>query len=204
MPAVDCKHPLSTMDNAARRGRMRPLHGNAIPRTRSPMETPEGLLARLDALGIEARTVRHPPVFTVAESQALRPDLPGGHSKNLFLKPAKGEGPFLLLVLEEERRASVNALVRAAGAPRSAFAEAEHLRTQLGVEPGSVTPFGMVNARPGAVRVVFDQGLMEGFEWVNFHPLTNTMTTAIRPADMLRFLRGLGHEPALLAVPEAG
>lgn len=168
------------------------------------METPEGLLARLAALGIEARTVSHPPVFTVAESQALRPDLPGGHAKNLFLKPAKGEGPFLLAVLEEERRVSVNALGRAVGLPRVAFADAPALMEQLGVEPGSVTPFGLVNAFPGAVRVVFDRALMEGFDWVNFHPLTNTMTTAIRPAEMLRFLRQLGHEPALVTVPPAG
>jgi len=168
------------------------------------METPQGLLARLAALGIEARTVSHPSVFTVAESQALRPDLPGGHAKNLFLKPAKGEGPFLLAVLEEARRVSVNALARVAGAPRVAFADAPALLAQLGVEPGSVTPFGLVNAAPGAVRVVFDRHLMEGFEWVNLHPLTNTMTTAIRPAELLRFLRHLGHDPALLDVPEAG
>jgi Ala-tRNA(Pro) deacylase len=166
------------------------------------METPAGLLARLAALGIEARSVAHPAVFTVAESRDLRPALPGGHSKNLFLKPAKAEGPYLLAVLEEARRVSVNALVRAAGAPRSAFADAAALLAQLGVEPGSVTPFGLVNATPGAVRVVFDRHLMEDFEWVNFHPLTNTMTTSIRPGDLLRFLRHLGHAPELVEVPE--
>lgn len=163
-------------------------------------ETPEGLLARLDALGIEHRTVTHPPVFTVEESKALRPDLPGGHSKNLFLKPQKGEGPFLLAVLEEDRTLSVNALARTVGAPKVRFGGADELMAQLGVIPGAVTPFGMVNARPGAVRVVFDAGLMEGFDWVNFHPLTNAMTTAIRPADLLRFLRGLGHAPEVVAL----
>jgi Ala-tRNA(Pro) deacylase len=165
-------------------------------------ETPEGLLARLAAAGIEAPTVSHPPVFTVAESRALRPALPGGHCKNLFLQPAKGPGPYLLVVLEEGRQVSVNAVVRAAGAPRMAFAEAAALRAELGVEPGSVTPFGLVNAAPGSVRAVFDRQLMEGFDWVHMHPLTNTMTTAIRPAELLRFLRGLGHAPELLDVPE--
>jgi Ala-tRNA(Pro) deacylase len=164
-------------------------------------ETPTGLLARLDALGIEHRTVSHPPVFTVEESKALRPDLPGGHSKNLFLKPQKAEGRFLLAVLQEDRRVSVNALVRAIAMPRMAFAPPEDLRTQLGVEPGSVTPFGLVNAAPGIVRPVFDRGLMEGHDWVNFHPLTNAMTTAIRPADLLRFLRQLGHDPELMDPP---
>ena len=159
-------------------------------------ETPEGLLARLDAMGIEARTTRHPPVFTVAESQALRGRLEGGHSKNLFLRPKTG--PFLLAVLEEERRISVNALARAVGSPRVAFADGEALMAQLGVEPGSVTPFGLVNAAPGAVRAVFDQHLMQGFEWVNFHPLTNTATTTIRPEALLRFLRSLGHAPEVV------
>ncbi len=164
-------------------------------------ETPETLLARLNALGIECRTVRHPPVFTVEESKALRPELPGGHSKNLFLKPQKGEGPFLLAVLEEDRRVSVNALARSLSIPRVAFGSPEELMEQLGVPPGSVTPFGLVNARPGAVRPVFDRGLMEDFEWVNFHPLTNSMTTAIRPEGLLRFLRSLGHDPEVVDIP---
>ncbi len=165
-------------------------------------ETPEGLLARLEALGIEHRTVTHPPVFTVEESKALRPELPGGHSKNLFLKPQKGDGPFLLAVLEEDRKVSVNALARGLGAPKVSFGSAEDLMAQLGVIPGAVTPFGMVNARPGAVRVVFDAGLMHGHAWVNFHPLTNAMTTGIRPGDLVRFLEGLGHAPEVVAIPE--
>ncbi len=166
-------------------------------------ETPESLLARLAALGIEARTVSHPPVFTVEESKALRPDLPGGHSKNLFLKPSKGEGAFILAVLEEDRRVSVIALARAIEAAKVSFADAAALMAHLGVEPGSVTPFGLVNAAPGAVRPVFDRHLMEDFEWVNFHPLTNAMTTAIRPAELLRFLRHLGHAPEVVEVPQA-
>ena len=165
-------------------------------------ETPDSLLARLAAMGIEARTVTHQPVFTVAESQSLRGSLPGGHSKNLFLRPARGgPGPHLLAVLQEDRQVSVNALARAAGAGRVEMAPAEDLRRLLGVEPGSVTPFGMVNAPPGAVRVVLDAGLIQGHSWVHFHPLVNSMTTAIRPADLLRFLEGLGHRPELLEVP---
>ncbi len=159
-------------------------------------ETPAGLLARLAALGIRARTTEHPPVFTVTESQALRGVLPGGHAKNLFLKPKAG--PFLLVVLEEDAKVSVNALGRAVGLGRVSFGSAEELYAQLGVEPGSVTPFGMVNAAPGAVRLVFDQHLMQGFEQVNFHPLTNTATTTLSPAELLRFLASLGHEATML------
>jgi Ala-tRNA(Pro) deacylase len=165
-------------------------------------ETPEGLLARLAALGIETTTVTHPPVFTVAESQALRGTLNGGHSKNLFLRPAKGSpGPYLLAVLEENRQVSVNALARAAAAGRVEMAPAEALWAMLGVEPGSVTPFGMVNAAPGEVRLVIDGGLLRDHEWVHFHPLVNSMTTAIRPADLLRFLASLGHAPEVLDLP---
>jgi len=165
------------------------------------METPETLLARLSALGIEARTTQHAAVFTVAESQALRGQLPGGHAKNLFLKPKAGA--FLLAVLQEDRQVSVNALGRAAGVGRVSFGTAEELLTQLGVTPGSVTPFGLVNARPGGVQVVFDRGLMQDHEWVNFHPLVNTATTTIRPADLLRFLESLGHQPVLLDLDSA-
>jgi len=164
-------------------------------------ETPEGLLARLVALGIEARTTTHPPVFTVAESQALRGALPGGHSKNLFLRPVRGEGPYLLAVLEEGRRLSVNALARAAGAGRVEMAPAEALRAVLGVEPGSVTPFSLVNAAPGVVRVVVDAALLDGHAWIHFHPLVNSMTTAIRPTDLLRFLEGRGHRVQKLDPP---
>jgi Ala-tRNA(Pro) deacylase len=133
-------------------------------------ETPAGLLARLEALGIETTTTTHAPVFTVAESQALRGTLRGGHSKNLFLRPAKAApGPHLLAVLEENRQISVNALARAAG----------------------------------AVRIVLDAGLLREHDWVHFHPLVNSMTTAIRPADLLRFLASLGHRPEVLELPAA-
>ena len=161
-------------------------------------ETPEGLLARLDAAGIAAQTHHHPPVFTVAESRALRGDLPGGHTKNLFLKPVKGAGPFLLATLAEDRQVSVNALARLADAGKVTMASAEELLAVLGVPPGSVTPFGLVNAAPGAVRFVMDRDLAEGFERIWVHPLTNAASTGIAPADLLRFLAACGHSASLV------
>ncbi|MDB5414977.1 MAG: YbaK/prolyl-tRNA synthetase associated region [Rubritepida sp.] len=166
------------------------------------METPEGLLARLSAAGIETRTVYHPAVFTVAESQSLRGELPGGHSKNLFLAPAKGGGPFALAVLEEARKVSVNALARAAGWGKVTMASAEALQATLGVTPGSVTPFGLVNAAPSEIRVLLDAALADAAGLVWFHPLVNTASTGIRPADLLRFLRGLGHDVAVLPLAD--
>ena len=166
-------------------------------------ETPEGLLARLSAMGITARTTTHPPLHTVAESKALRGSLPGAHAKNLFLRP-KMPGPFLLVVLEEDRSISVNALLRRLGVGRGQFASEAELFAELGVRPGAVTPFGLVNAAPGRVRVVIDQALVEGVETVHFHPLVNTATIALAPADLLRFLRALGHEPEVLDLTSEG
>jgi Ala-tRNA(Pro) deacylase len=167
-------------------------------------ETPDGLLARLAAAGIAAQTRHHPPVFTVAQSRELRGDLPGGHTKNLFLKPAKGDGPYLLATLEEARQVSVNALARLAGAGKVTMASAEELVATLGVPPGAVTPFGLVNAAPGAVRFVMDRHLAEGFGRIWVHPLTNAASTGLAPADLLRFLAGLGHPATLLDFPATG
>ena len=166
-------------------------------------ESPEGLLARLAAAGIAAETRHHPPVFTVAESQDLRGELPGGHTKNLFLKPAKGAGPFLLATLKEDRQVSINALARLAGAGKVSMASAAELEATLGVPPGSVTPFGLVNAAPGTVRFVLDRHLAEDFDRIWVHPLTNAASTGLAPADLLRFLAGIGHQATLLELDHA-
>jgi Ala-tRNA(Pro) deacylase len=164
-------------------------------------ETPEGLLARLAAAGIAAETRHHRPVFTVAESRDVNAELPGGHTKNLFLRPAKGDGPFLLATLEADRQVSVNALARLAGAGRVSMASAEELAATLGVPPGSVTPFGLVNAAPGSVRFAMDRYLAEDCDRIWVHPLTNAASTGLAPADLLRFLAGLGHPATLLDFP---
>ena len=165
------------------------------------METPEGLLARLDAAGMATRLVRHAAVFTVAESHALRGGLPGRHAKNLFLREVKADLP-CLAVLEEGRQVSVNALARAAGWGKVAMADAGALQAMLGVTPGSVTPFGLVNAAPGSVRVALDAALAEAEDLVWFHPLVNTASIGLKPADLLGFLHGLGHAVGILRLPD--
>lgn len=159
--------------------------------------TPEGLLARLDALGVAHRTVDHAAVFTVVESQALRGALPGVHSKNLFLR--RREGGFALAVLEEHRQVSVNALARLAGWGRVQMGSADELRAALGVEPGSVTPLALVNAAPGSVAVALDAALVAA-ETAWFHPLVNTRSTGLAGAELLRVLREWGHAPQVLQV----
>jgi Ala-tRNA(Pro) deacylase len=157
--------------------------------------TPEELFARLEALGIRTRTVSHPPVFTVEEAKALRGELPGGHVKNLFLRNKKGA--MWLVVAEEDRRIDLKALGERLGAGKVSFGSPERLMEHLGVIPGAVTPFGLINDRAAAVQPVVDKALL-AHDPVNVHPLTNEMTTAIAPNDLLRFIESCGHRPRIL------
>jgi Ala-tRNA(Pro) deacylase len=153
------------------------------------------LFAYLLALGIPTTTVRHPPVFTVAEAKHLRGAVAGAHTKNLLLTDKKGG--LWLIVAEEDRPIALNALHRRLGFGRLSFAGAETLKAALGVEPGSVTPFAAINDRRGQVAVVLDAGLL-GAARINVHPLANTATTAIRPDDLLAFFNACGHPPRIL------
>ena len=157
--------------------------------------TPEELFARLDALGITHRTYSHPPVFTVAEATALRGSLPGGHCKSLFLKDKKGG--FWLAVMLEERRIDLKKLALQLEAPRFSFGGAADLYAVLGVRPGSVTPFALVNDVERRVTPVFDAAMLE-HDLLNYHPLANDRTTAVAPADLLRFIAAAGHVPRII------
>ena len=162
------------------------------------MLNPQQLFARLETLGITPRTVEHPPVFTVEEAKALRGDLPGHHIKNLFLRNKKEE--MWLVVALEDRAIDLKRLGEALGAGRLSFGSPDRLRRHLGVEPGSVTPFALVNDDAHVVRLALDRGLAEGGP-VNAHPLVNTMTTAIAIGDLLRLLEATGHAPDWLDFP---
>ena len=157
--------------------------------------SPDQLFAHLEGLGIRTRTVQHPPVFTVDEAKALRGDLPGAHIKNLFLRNKKGE--MWLVVAEESRPIDLKALGERLGAGRLSFGSAERLMTHLGVAPGAVTPFALINDRSGQVKVAIDKTVLEQ-DPVNCHPLTNDRTTAIAPRDLLVFLERSGHKPLVL------
>jgi Ala-tRNA(Pro) deacylase len=156
---------------------------------------PETLLAWLDDLGIPSHTVEHPAVYTVEQARLHRLDMQGGFSKNLFVRNKKGR--MWLLVLEESRQVRLKELAQQLGAGRFSFGSAERLERWLGVEPGSVTPFGVVNDPGGEVTVVVDAGLL-ALGTLHFHPLVNTMTTAIAAADLLRFLEASGHPPRVV------
>lgn len=162
--------------------------------------TPEALFALLDGLGIAHATVAHEPVHRVSESRDLKAGIPGGHSKNLFLKDKRGR--LFLVVAEAEARIDLKRLHGPLGATgRLSFGSPELLYERLGVRPGSVTPFGLVNDRNGTVAVILDAGLM-GHDPVNFHPLHNGATTAVAPGDLIRFLEAIAHPPRVMALPE--
>ena len=163
---------------------------------RSPL-TPDALFARLDALGIAHRTYSHPPVFTVEEAKSLRGSLPGGHCKSLFLKDKKA-GLWLVVALEE-CRVDLKGLADRLGAPRFSFGSAELLHEVLGVRPGSVTPFAAINDSASRVAVVLQRAML-AHEPLNYHPLENDRTTAIAPADLVRFLEACGHPPRILDI----
>ena len=159
--------------------------------------THDDLFNRFKALGIEAMTRNHPPVYTVDEAQALRGEIPGGHCKNLFLKDDKGN--IWLIVCLEEANIDLKAAPAKIGSRRLSFGKPELLREVLGVEPGSVTPFGLINDTAQRVNVVLDAQMM-AHELLNYHPLENTATTTIRSADLVTFVRSCGHEPKIVAV----
>jgi Ala-tRNA(Pro) deacylase len=142
--------------------------------------------------------VRHPPLYTVAESQALRGEIAGGHTKNLFLKDKKDN--YFLVTVEEEAVVDLKQIHHLIGAAsRVSFGKPEALMELLGVVPGGVTVFGLVNDTAGRVKVVLDETLM-AHETINAHPLTNDATTSISSADLLKFVRATGHEPQILKV----
>ncbi len=162
-----------------------------------PAELPtsaEGLLGRLRELGIKTETVRHPPVFTVEEAKAQRGELPGSHIKNLFLRNKKGA--MWLVTCLEDRQIDLKALGTALEAGRFSFGSAERLMTYLGVLPGAVTPFAVINDKDAHVQVVLDRGLLD-HDPINAHPLVNDMTTAIAAQDLIRFLEAVGHPPRI-------
>ena len=159
--------------------------------------TPAELLAFLDRLNIAHATVTHPPLFTVTDSQTLRGTIPGGHTKNLFLKD-KGDALWLV-VAEEDAVIDLKTLHQRIGSKRLSFGSADLLGEVLGVPPGSVTPFAAINDTAGRVTVILDQAMM-AHETLNFHPLINTMTTSIHREAFPAFLRATNHPPRILPV----
>jgi len=169
-----------------------------IPELPPPDEREAALYRRFSELGIAWLTHAHAPVFTVEEARALRGSLPGLHTKNLFLEDRKGR--FWLVVAREELTVDLNALAKLIPAPRFSFGKTGDLIAFLGIAPGSVNPFTVMNDHNNRVTVVLDEELARGGT-VNFHPMRNDRTTAISSHALIRFLEATGHRPILATLP---
>ena len=171
------------------------------------MKTRTDLLAFFETLGVAAVTRDHPAVFRVEEGEELKRAIPGVHTKNLFLKDAKGQ--LWLISAEGHAQIDLKRLHTVIGSARLSFGAPELMQATLGVTPGSVTAFGLINDTERRVRFVLDRTLAEA-DLVNFHPLTNTATTTISREGFRRFLAALGVEPmvvdfaAMAVVEDAG
>jgi Ala-tRNA(Pro) deacylase len=159
------------------------------------MKTRDDLLAFLAAHKIQQTTYDHPAVFTVGESGAIKQDIPGAHTKNLFLKDARDQ--LWLISAEGHAQIDLKRLHTVIGSARLSFGNAQLMEETLGVTPGSVTAFGLINDTERRVRFVLDRTLAEA-EQVNFHPLTNTATTTIGRDGFRTFLAALGIEPLVV------
>jgi Ala-tRNA(Pro) deacylase len=153
-------------------------------------EPEKQLFALLGGLGLAWRNTTHIPVFTVAQSAQVKTGILGGHTKNLFMKDKKGQ--LVLVSAHAESQLPLNQLHRVLGTQRLSFTDAPLLWDALGVTPGSVTGFALMNDRGGRVRFVADEALL-AFETLNFHPLRNDMTVSIGRADFLAFAEATGH-----------
>jgi len=155
--------------------------------------TSDGLFARLQDLGIDFVNHEHPPLRTVAKSQELRGELPGAHIKNLFLRDKKRR--YFLVTVAEDRDVDLKWLRRSIGAQGTlSFGSAEALEELLGVVPGAVTPFGVINDTGSAVTAFLDKDLLDA-TILNAHPLRNDMTTALSAQDLVTFMETVDHPP---------
>ncbi|MEM7423980.1 MAG: YbaK/EbsC family protein [Pseudomonadota bacterium] len=153
------------------------------------------LYALFDAHGIAYAHNTHPPLHTVEESKRLRGELPGAHVKNMFLKDKKSQ--LWLVTCLEHRKIRIRDLEKQIGAPKASFGKPDLLWDALGIRPGAVSPFGLINDPAQRVHAVLDRQMLE-VDPINAHPLHNEATTTVKSSDFLRFFELVGHQPAIV------
>ena len=162
--------------------------------------SPDSLMAKLEELGIDYVLHHHEAVFTVEESEKLDSTIPGTHCRNLFLRDKKKKN--FLVVLQNATDVDMKKLPPVIGSDRLSFGSADRLWQYLGVRPGSVCPFAITNDTDHQVKILLDKSMMET-DIVNYHPLLNTMTVSLKPADLLKFIESTGHEAHIVDLSEA-
>ena len=159
--------------------------------------SPETLMSTLTSLNISYTTRTHPPLRTVADAKAFRGDMRGAHIKNLYLRDRKKRN--FLLVVEEDKSIDLKALPGLIGSDRLSFGSADRLLEMLGVRPGAVSPFTLINDPNHHVQLVLDADLADQPS-LFAHPLVNDMTLGVSGADLIRFFAYTGHNPKLLSL----
>lgn len=150
---------------------------------------------KLEDLNVDYQNFEHEPVFTVGEAEHTKELIGGHHTRNLFLRDKKKK-TFLVTALDNTP-IDLKKLSVALGAKNFSFGSADRLWEMLGVKPGAVTPYAVINDPENKVQLVLEKAMMEA-EWVNYHPLINTMSTKLKPADLLAFVKSCGHDPIIL------
>ena len=159
--------------------------------------TPDVLMATLDDAGITYSLHEHPPLRTVEDSKALRGKMYGTHVKNLYLRDKKKKNH--LIVAQEDRDIDLKALPAMIGSDRLSFGSADRLFDFLGVRPGAVSPFTLINDTEHRVKLSIDASLMEA-EMLFFHPLVNDLTLGVTPDALRRFFQITGHDPQIISL----
>lgn len=157
--------------------------------------SPESLMESLQSLDIDFTLHHHEAVYTVAESEKVDAQIPGTHCRNLFLRDKKKNN--FLIVLQNATAVALKKLPDVIGSGRLSFGSDDRLWEYLGVRPGSVCPFSILNDTDNQVKIILDKSMMET-DIVNYHPLLNTMTIGLKPADLIKFIETTGHEPHIV------
>ena len=175
-------------------------HAKSEQGLKSLPTTPDDLLKILDGLGVIYKIFHHAPIFTVEEGEPLKASIPGVHCRNLFLADKKKV--MYLVVAANETAIDLKKLETLLGSNRLSFGSADRLWTYLGIRPGSVCPFTVINDPGHQVNLVLDAMMMQA-DIVNYHPLDNAMTISLTPADLLKFLAHTGHVPRIIDLTPA-
>lgn len=156
---------------------------------------PDQLFEILDELGIDYELFHHKPIYTVAEGEHLKKNIPGLHCRNLFLRDKKKR--MFLVVAANETAIDTKKLQKLLDCDRLSFGSGDRLWQHLGIRTGSVCPFCIINDKDNQVRIILDKGMMEA-EIVNYHPLDNAKTIGLTPDDLIKFIEYTGHEPHII------
>ena len=156
-----------------------------------------------DEINIKTTTYRHPRLHTVEESRKLRGEILGEHCKSLFLKDKKDN--YLLVVMSEDRALDMKALFKSQqiNVGRLSFVSADKMFDMLGIKPGAVTPFCLINVKHSNLKIILDKQMME-HDIVNYHPLHNEATTSIKPKDLLKFIHHFNFNPTIIDFDNLG